>query len=284
MSSAILGPLLILVWLITRRLLQGKGNNSVFAFRYLLQPATAMASGKNDTGTRRIMQELNELEKDDSREFVAEPCEDNLRDWHFAIKGPSGTAFEGGIYHGRLHLPVDYPFKPPRFELLTPNGRFEVHQPICLSISSYHPEHWQPSWGIRTALLALIAFMPSPSEGAVGSLDYPAEERQELAKKSRQGPPRPPGGSEERTEIMNRLHERLLTLEGDSSCENPLRGGEGQGEAASASEGRVKEGTRIPREGNGRSDSQGNNEWLNMTLCLALFLASLAILIHRLLA
>ena len=41
---------------------------------------------------------------------------------------------------------------------------------ICLSISSHHPEHWQPSWSIRTALTALIAFMPSPGAGALGSL------------------------------------------------------------------------------------------------------------------
>lgn len=27
-----------------------------------------------------------------------------------------------------------------------PNGRFETNTKICLSISNYHPEHWQPSW------------------------------------------------------------------------------------------------------------------------------------------
>ena len=37
--------------------------------------------------------------------------------------------------------------------MLTPSGRFEVNKKICLSISSFHPETWQPSWGIRTALL-----------------------------------------------------------------------------------------------------------------------------------
>ena len=32
----------------------------------------------------------------------------------------------------------------------------------------------QPSWSVRTALMAVRAFMPSPPEGAVGSLDYTA--------------------------------------------------------------------------------------------------------------
>lgn len=34
----------------------------------------------------------------------------------------------------------------------------QINKKICLSISSFHPETWQPSWGIRTALLALMAF------------------------------------------------------------------------------------------------------------------------------
>jgi ubiquitin-protein ligase len=41
---------------------------------------------------------------------------------------------------------------------------------VCLSISSHHPEHWQPSWSLRTALVALIAFMQTPGNGAIGSL------------------------------------------------------------------------------------------------------------------
>lgn len=60
-----------------------------------------------------------------------------------------------------------------------------MNKKICLSISGHHPESWQPSWSIRTAILALIAFMPIPSSGTIGSLDYTAEERQVLAKKSK---------------------------------------------------------------------------------------------------
>lgn len=90
--------------------------------------------------------------------------------------GPANAALgrcahtQGGIYHGRILLPAEYPFKPPAFMMLTPNGRFETGVKICLSISSHHPEHWQPSWSVRTALTALIAFMPSPGQGALGSL------------------------------------------------------------------------------------------------------------------
>ena len=54
-----------------------------------------------------------------------------------------GTDFEGGVYHGRILLPIDYPFKPPNIVFLTPNGRFEAGKKICLSISAHHPEEWQ---------------------------------------------------------------------------------------------------------------------------------------------
>lgn len=45
--------------------------------------------------------------------------QENIFDWQFAIRGPRDTEFEGGIYHGRIQLPAEYPFKPPSFMLLT---------------------------------------------------------------------------------------------------------------------------------------------------------------------
>ncbi|XP_063089287.1 ubiquitin-conjugating enzyme E2 J1 isoform X3 [Cavia porcellus] len=79
-----------------------------------------------------------------------------------------------------LKDPTDHYHAQP----LEANGRFEVGKKICLSISGHHPETWQPSWSIRTALLAIIGFMPTKGEGAIGSLDYTPEERRALAKKS----------------------------------------------------------------------------------------------------
>ena len=35
---------------------------------------------------------------------------------------------------------------------------------------------------VRTALLAIIGFMPTESGGAVGALDYPEEEKKRLAR------------------------------------------------------------------------------------------------------
>ena len=43
---------------------------------------------------------------------------------------------------------------------LQPNGRFELHQKICLSASSYHPELWQPSWSSKPCTLTWFLFVP----------------------------------------------------------------------------------------------------------------------------
>jgi len=110
---------------------------------------------------------------------------DNIFEWHFTIRGPVGTPFEGGIYHGRILLPAEYPFKPPNIVWLTvcaprshlnppsglpqahplplpkPNGRFEVGTKICLTISAHHPEYWQPSWSSASLRLFFFALFHS---------------------------------------------------------------------------------------------------------------------------
>uniref|UniRef100_A0A915CRF6 UBC core domain-containing protein n=1 Tax=Ditylenchus dipsaci TaxID=166011 RepID=A0A915CRF6_9BILA len=113
-------------------------------------------------GVKRLMKEAIELQVP-TELFCARPMEDNLFEWHFTIRGPPDTVYEHGVYHGRIILPPEYPMKPPNLILLTPNGRFETNKKICLSISGYHPETWLPSWSIRTALLALVGFMPTHS-------------------------------------------------------------------------------------------------------------------------
>lgn len=118
------------------------------------------------TGVRRLMKEAMEL-RQPTEMYHAQPMEDNLFEWHFTIRGTLGTDFEGGIYHGRIIFPADYPMKPPNLILLTvcsvyslqlhslhnfslqPNGRFELNKKVCLSISGYHPETWLPSWSSK---------------------------------------------------------------------------------------------------------------------------------------
>jgi ubiquitin-conjugating enzyme E2 J1 len=131
---------------------------------------------------------------------------------HFTLFPPAGTDFEGGKFHGKIVLPTgaswslcifcwyllrhvrpllfgfptatDYPLKPPDILFLNKNGRFEINTKICLSITGFHSETWSPSWNVRSILEALIAFMPTPGNGAIGALNSSKEERQVFAKRS----------------------------------------------------------------------------------------------------
>ncbi|CAL9776115.1 unnamed protein product [Musa acuminata subsp. burmannicoides] len=164
---------------------------------------------RRNPAVKRILQEVKEMQSNPSDDFMSLPLEENIFEWQFAIRGPQDTEFEGGIYHGRIQLPAEYPLKPPSFMFLTPNGRFETQTKICLSISNYHPEHWQPSWSVRTALVALIAFMSTNPNGALGSLDYKKDVRRELAIKSREAAPR--YGNPERQKLIDEIHQYMLS-------------------------------------------------------------------------
>lgn len=56
---------------------------------------------------------------------------------------------------------------------------------------------------MRTALVALIAFMPTSPNGALGSLDYKKEERRALAIKSREASPK--FGTPERQKLIDEV-------------------------------------------------------------------------------
>lgn len=73
----------------------------------------------------------------------------------------------GGFYHGKLIFPKDYPFRPPRIIMITPNGRFQTNTRLCLSISDFHPDTWNPAWSAATILTGLLSFMVSWSMNTV---------------------------------------------------------------------------------------------------------------------
>lgn len=93
------------------------------------------------------------------------------------------TPYEHGWYHGMLRFPTNYPMKPPAVLMLTPSGRFEVNQRLCLSISDFHPETWNPIWSASSIIMGLISFMTT-DESTAGSKCEPLSERRRLARAS----------------------------------------------------------------------------------------------------
>ena len=84
---------------------------------------------------------------------------------------------------GKLEFPNDYPWKPPAIKMITETGRFETNARICLSISDYHPESWNPVWPVRSIIIGLISFFVT-KDHTVGAIDRTNDERERIQKNS----------------------------------------------------------------------------------------------------
>eukprot|EP00920_Eleutheroschizon_duboscqi_P024057 GHVT01059773.1.p1 GENE.GHVT01059773.1~~GHVT01059773.1.p1 ORF type:complete len:263 (-),score=68.57 GHVT01059773.1:706-1494(-) len=132
---------------------------------------------------KRLRIEQRSLEHDPPPFVVARPEEDDLLKWHFVLHGlPADTPYAGGVYHGMLIFPAEYPFRPPAIKIFTPNGRFAVNTRLCFSMSDYHPETWQVSWKVSTILTGFVSFMlDSADPSTTGSVQSSAAQRRALA-------------------------------------------------------------------------------------------------------
>ncbi|KAG7397019.1 Ubiquitin-conjugating enzyme E2 J2 [Phytophthora boehmeriae] len=135
--------------------------------------ATAMAS-------KRLRKEYLALQRNPVENIRAAPLEKNILEWHYVITGTEGTPYEGGFYHGKLKFPPEYPMKPPSVLMLTPNGRFDVNRRICLSMSDFHPETWNPLWAVGSILTGLYSFMLE-DKITTGSIETTEEEKRAFA-------------------------------------------------------------------------------------------------------
>lgn len=138
---------------------------------------------KPSTATARLKQDYLRLKKDPVPYVLAEPVPSNILEWHYVVNGPENTPYEGGFYHGKLVFPREFPFKPPSIYMTTPNGRFKVNTRLCLSISDFHPDTWNPAWSVSTILTGLLSFMIEKSP-TLGSIETPDYEKRLLASQS----------------------------------------------------------------------------------------------------
>ncbi|CAD6192092.1 unnamed protein product [Caenorhabditis auriculariae] len=136
------------------------------------------------TATSRLKKDYHKLLKEPVPFMKAAPLENNILEWHYVIMGAPNTPYEGGVYHGKLIFPPDFPFKPPSIYMMTPNGRFQVNTRLCLSISDYHPDTWNPAWTVSTIITGLLSFM-NDNQPTLGSVSVGDEERRKLALRSK---------------------------------------------------------------------------------------------------
>ncbi|CAB9514262.1 enzyme E2 6 [Seminavis robusta] len=128
----------------------------------------------------RLRKELSKLKKDPPPGIIAEPKESDILTWFYALQGPPDSPYEGGVYVGKLRFPSEYPMKPPSIMMMTPSARFQVNTRLCMSMSDFHPESWNPMWSVATILQGVVSFMTS-EELTTGGLKAPDSERKRLA-------------------------------------------------------------------------------------------------------
>jgi ubiquitin-conjugating enzyme E2 J2 len=138
----------------------------------------------------RLQKEYLQIQKEKIPNIECAPLESNLLEWHYVIHDlnqQQSTSFCGGIYHGKLVFSPQYPYKPPSIYMLTPNGRFQINQRICTSMSDFHPETWRPLWSIRSILIGLLSFFLDEKEPQTyGSVQCSQEEKRKYARHSMQ--------------------------------------------------------------------------------------------------
>ncbi|EIE22440.1 UBC-like protein [Coccomyxa subellipsoidea C-169] len=131
----------------------------------------------------RLQKEYKSLLKDPVPNIKAHPSPSNLLEWHYVLEGSANSDYESGVYHGKVIFSQQYPYKPPSIIMLTPSGRFAVQQKLCLSMSDFHPESWNPMWSVGTILNGLLSFMNEVAH-TTGSIATSKAEKRRLAKLS----------------------------------------------------------------------------------------------------
>jgi ubiquitin-protein ligase len=90
----------------------------------------------------------------------------------------------GGEYIGKIVHSFKYPVEPPDYYMLTPSGRFNINNKICLTNSSYHRGDWSSTWNIITILIAFCSIWVDDIETGISHIKDTKKNRKKMAAKS----------------------------------------------------------------------------------------------------
>ncbi|KXJ77939.1 hypothetical protein RP20_CCG006040 [Aedes albopictus] len=241
-------------------------------------------TNQKPTATSRLKQDYMRLKRDPVPYITAEPLPSNILEWHYVIKGPEDSPYHGGYYHGTLLFTKEFPFKPPSIYMVTPNGRFKTNKRLCLSISDFHPDTWNPAWSVATILTGLLSFMleTTPTLGSCESTSY---EKRKYARQSLEFNMKNEVFCELFPEVCEEINERLAKIEehrkqnaANNNTASSAANGTAGGAAGTPAEG--MEGDAV--EGNALSNTDDSNIWhsLYTNLIVLIGFVIFALIVH----
>jgi ubiquitin-protein ligase len=110
--------------------------------------------------------------------------------WYAILGGFSGDddEFAGGEYIVRVEATSDFPYKPPWFYFMTPNGVYDINTKVCINIGGYHSDNYRATLGMSGFIEQLVSGMIGwrTLGGGIAIVNTTVEKKRELAQMSEQ--------------------------------------------------------------------------------------------------
>ncbi|MCJ1301190.1 hypothetical protein MMC08_003989 [Hypocenomyce scalaris] len=143
------------------------------------------------SGQKRIAKELAEITRSPPDGIrVSLISESDIHKWQILMDGPSQSPYAGGTFTLHLHLPTDYPFKPPTLSFQTkiyhPNVTNDDKGSMCLGM--LRADEWKPSSKISAVLdfARQLLVEPMPDDAVEASIaQLYKEDRKEWSKRAK---------------------------------------------------------------------------------------------------
>lgn len=137
---------------------------------------------------KRILKELDEIEKEPPSNCSAGPSNLDIYQWEATIIGPPESPYAGGVFKLSILFSEKYPFKPPKVKFITRIFHPNINSSgsICLDILNVN---WSPALTITKLLLSISSLLtdPNPNDPLVKSIaDMYLSNKEEYNKKARE--------------------------------------------------------------------------------------------------
>eukprot|EP00929_Paragymnodinium_shiwhaense_P091846 TRINITY_DN51735_c0_g1_i2.p1 TRINITY_DN51735_c0_g1~~TRINITY_DN51735_c0_g1_i2.p1 ORF type:complete len:592 (+),score=17.59 TRINITY_DN51735_c0_g1_i2:43-1818(+) len=151
-----------------------------------------MTTASSSSAVRRLRRDLQALQQSGNEQIEVRPSSASMLEWHFLLHNlPQDSPYAKGCYHGKLMFSAEYPNKPPKLVLITPNGKLLPNHEVCLTITTFMAPEWSPTWSLETLLVGLISFIVDETEevdirrgGVIGAISLSRSAREALAEQS----------------------------------------------------------------------------------------------------